>query len=187
MTVLADTANTPAAWSARAQAGTSWERCGWSRESQSERFDRVAAAVHAFPGERLLDFGCGDGAFCELLPAGVDYVGFDWAEGMIDRARAEHPGRTFMVDQPGAGASFDVVVCIGAFNLPGSKQATWHTLRHLWDVYEPRVLAVSLYAGDDDRCLIYTEDEALAAVRGFSWRVTVERWRRNDVLAVVHR
>lgn len=177
--------NSPAAWSARAaRAATSWEACGWSRQSQPTRFDKIVGLLDPQPGDTLLDWGCGTGGLLNHLPAGVDYVGYDWASGMIERARREHPGVLFL-DRP-YNLRPDLVAVIGTYNLPGSKQQTWQMLRWLWDL-GPRTLAVSLYAGADTRCLVYDEAETRKHLGGFSWQVSVDRWRHNDIVAVVRR
>lgn len=47
----------------------------------------------AEPGQRVLDVGCGEGAFAaELAGAGAEVVGLDVAEEPLRRARARHPG-----------------------------------------------------------------------------------------------
>jgi SAM-dependent methyltransferase len=51
---------------------------------------------------RLLDFGCGTGHYGELLerhfPGSFEYTGCDYAPEMVEAARAEWPGRTFVVN-----------------------------------------------------------------------------------------
>ena len=89
-------ANTPISWTERAETfETPWQACGWSRQSQKERFERTLAALEPKAGETLLDFGCGTGELTNYLPAKVNYVGVDWAPGMLRRARQEHPKFTF--------------------------------------------------------------------------------------------
>jgi len=184
--VIQHPVNSPEAWSLRAHAfADPAEACGWSRASQRERFAFVLDALAPKPGERLLDYGCGTGALADLLPSDVDYLGFDWATGMVTRAAREHPGRTFTTFRP--AGRFDLVACVGVFNLPGnwSKQHTFHTLRHLWDTTGCRALAASLYAGEDENCLSYTEDELDACGRTLAWDSRVVRIRHNDLLLVV--
>ena len=67
------------------------------------------------PPERVLDVGCGEGAFAaELAGAGAHVVGIDVAEEPLRRARARHPGLDLRLVAPEApwelaDASFDVV------------------------------------------------------------------------------
>lgn len=81
-----------------------------------ERERRAAhLRAHVGVGDRVLDLGCGDGAFAEVV-GGVDWVGVDVAAAAIDRARARHPGATWeRVDEDGplplADSSFDAVWC----------------------------------------------------------------------------
>jgi predicted TPR repeat methyltransferase len=183
--VTAEVLNTPDAWTLRAQQEpTSWAAAGWTEAGQRERFLAVLGALKPREGESLLDFGCGTGALAELLPRNVDYIGFDSSLGMIQRAQREHPGRRFQTWEP--GGLFDLVACVGPFNLPGSKLGTWAALRRFWD-RTGRALAVSLYAGTDERCLIYTLEECERFAAGEAYHRRVERWRHNDILMVLER
>lgn len=188
MTVISEPVNTAEAWSERARSCEEpWEACGWSYEGQVDRHEEVVEALAPMPGESLLDFGCGTGELAEILPASTAYLGYDTADGMVERARREHPDRLFTGHYP--HGRFDLVACVGCFNLPDhwSKLRTWHTLRHLWDTTGCRALAVSLYAGEDGRCLIYREEEISAAARALAFDATVTRIRPNDLLLVVRR
>lgn len=179
--------NTPAAWSERAVLPDPWEACGWSENGQRARHEAVVAALDPQKGDRLLDWGCGTGELSELLAADVEYVGYDWAEGMVIRAVRAHPGRWFQTWQP--TGVIDLVACVGCFNLPDgwSKQHTWHTIRHLWDTTACRAIAVSLYSGSDERCLRYRADEVEAVGRQLSHRAFVAEIRFNDLLLVARR
>jgi SAM-dependent methyltransferase len=191
VTVLVETSNTPAAWSARARDFVEeHEACGWSEQSQQERFRQVVAALQPRAGDLLLDVGCGTGALADHLPDDVVYRGFDTAEGMVDRARAERPWlghNAFTTQLP--RLPFDLVACVGCFNLPGGwdKARTFHTIRHLWDTTGCRTLVASLYAGQDDRCLAYAEHEASRCGADLGYWVRVDRWRPNDLLLQVRR
>lgn len=179
--------NSPAAWSARAlSVADAHEATRWSEAGQRERFDSVLAALDPKPGESLLDFGCGTGALSELLPEGVDYLGYDWAAGMVMRARCEHPGRSFSRLWP--DGPFDLVACIGTFNLRDgwSKEQTWKTLASLRGRCR-RAIAVCLYAGKDPDCLIYSEDEIPFIAHMGEARTTVTRHRPNDLLLLMER
>jgi SAM-dependent methyltransferase len=77
---------------------------------------RRAFLLHAVrPGDRVLDLGCGDGAFAaELAGAGAQPVGVDVSEEAVRRARAAQPNIDFHLVEAGAplpfeDASFDVV------------------------------------------------------------------------------
>lgn len=185
--ILEAVENTPAAWSARADlCEEPWDACGWSYEGQVDRHEAALEALEPKRGESLLDWGCGTGELAGIVPSFVDYVGFDTADGMIERARRQRPERRFVNREP--TGHFDLIACIGPFNLPDhwSKLRTWHTLRHLWDTKRPRMLVASLYAGDDDRCLIYTESELHGAGYALAWNPEIVHVR-NDLMLVVTR
>jgi 2-polyprenyl-3-methyl-5-hydroxy-6-metoxy-1,4-benzoquinol methylase len=71
--------------------------------------------AHVQPGRRVLDLGCGEGAFaCELRAAGAEVLAVDVAEEPLRRATARHPELELRLldaetswDLP--DASFDVV------------------------------------------------------------------------------
>lgn len=188
MTVLAAIENTAAGWDKMAEADTAWAAAGWTEQGQRERFNRVFMALDLQPGESILDYGCGTGAFADWvdeLDDSIVYVGYDWSPALIRRAKSERPWHRFQNWDP--VAEFDAVAAIGTFNLADrwSKQHTWWKLRGLWERTR-RVLAVSLYAGGDERCLSYTLDEASAFSR-LAPAATVHAWRSNDILLVLER
>lgn len=60
------------------------------------------------PGDRVLDIGCGEGAFCGLLAAaGARPVGAEIAQEPIDRARRRHPDLRFELVEPHGPLPFD--------------------------------------------------------------------------------
>ncbi len=180
-------ANTPQAWSERAKSSVSWDAALWSAEGQKSRFAAVVGALNPQPGETLLDYGCGTGAFTEQIRDDVQYVGYDWATGMIARAERDHPYRDFTRLRP--ACHYDLIAAIGPFNLPHRwcKCRTWETLADLW-AQCGRAMAVSLYAGTSWECLIYTEVEARAfGETTDAGHVAVERHLSNDLLLMLYR
>lgn len=179
--------NSPGAWSARADAKTSHEAALWSADGQRVRLAAVAAALAPRAGDTLLDYGCGTGALLDYLPMGIAYTGYDWAPGMIRRARRDHPRVMFTTAEPlTRRAGYDVIACVGVFNLADnwSRERTWDVIGRLWSRCQ-RSLAVSLYAGDDPSCLTYSDAEALAFAEQIGARGTTSQPRRNDVLLVL--
>jgi SAM-dependent methyltransferase len=74
--------------------------------------------------QRVLDVGCGDGILsAQLAEAGVRHVvGLDVDAGVLDRARARHPGVTVdwvhgdVLDAPLEAGSFDAVVSVATLH-----------------------------------------------------------------------
>ncbi len=179
--------NTPAAWSARAAIETPWGAGGMSEHGQQARHQVVLGRLAPQPGETLLDYGCGTGQLAERLPADVGYLGFDWADGLVERAGREHAHRVFTTIEP--DWPFRLIACIGPFNLPDgwSKADTWETIRRLWGICT-RAMAVSLYAGDDERNIRYLPSEIAATAAALTHSFTVERgYLPNDLLMVLRR
>jgi cyclopropane fatty-acyl-phospholipid synthase-like methyltransferase len=97
------------------------------------------------PGARVLDVGCGTGVPTarQLADAGCDVTGIDVSEGMLELARREVPGATFLrldlADVPEVGPSrggFDAIVAFfSLLMLPRTEIPT--TLRRLHDLLEP--------------------------------------------------
>src|SRR3954447_17621828 len=87
--------------------------------------DRLMDLLQPRPGERVLDIGCGGGAFCRqiapLIAPGGSVVGIDNAPAAVDVARrlSALEDRSLLTftqadghDLPFADASFDAAVCI---------------------------------------------------------------------------
>jgi trans-aconitate methyltransferase len=73
---------------------------GWDATTYDERFGYVSGfganlveVLDPQPGERIVDLGCGTGQLAaQIAAAGADVEGLDADAGMVERARAEHPG-----------------------------------------------------------------------------------------------
>jgi SAM-dependent methyltransferase len=97
------------------------------------------------PGARVLDAGCGTGVPTtrQLADAGCDVTGIDVSEGMLELARREVPGATFLrldiEDVPDVGPSrggFDAIVSFfSLLMLPRTEIPP--ALRRLHDLLEP--------------------------------------------------
>lgn len=185
--ILRDVANSPEAWSHRAGAADPWTACGWSAEGQAVRFSKAIDMLDPRPGERILDFGSGTGELSRRFdPSVVEYVGYDWSPGMVARARRDHPEQRFDSELP--LEQFDLIACIGPFNLPAgwSIAETGLTLLSLWDQCR-RAMFVSLYSGDDERCIRYSAPIVADLAERLAGRWTLERHMDNDLALVVRR
>jgi len=101
--------------STRSQQEAIWEALpeGLAPESFALRRDFLLA--HVARGERVLDVGCGEGAFAaELAGAGADVLAVDVVQEPLERAARAHPGlATALIDPDGRwdlqDAAYDVV------------------------------------------------------------------------------
>lgn len=97
--------------------------------------ERALDLLQPTPGERILDIGCGSGAFCRevapLVAPGGSVVGIDNTPAAIDVARrlAIREDRSLLTfagadahDLPFAAASFDAAVCISVLGFCASPE-----------------------------------------------------------------
>jgi cyclopropane fatty-acyl-phospholipid synthase-like methyltransferase len=72
---------------------------GWlSDERQRLRFDKLTAGLE-LDGKKILDFGCGLGAFCGYLQDNaceVEYVGIDLLDSYLKKAKQSYPNAKFL-------------------------------------------------------------------------------------------
>lgn len=181
--------NTPAAWSERALQPAPWDAALWSERGQTQRFLALLRHLQFREGDSLLDFGSGSGRLCEFLPEDVEYHAYDWAPGMLERVRREHPRaetHDLLPDQ-----LFDHVVAIGCFNLRDGwpKAQTWERLAQLWTLHTRISLAVSLYRGGDAESWRYDTSEVCEFVRrmGCDAFTLDGSYLANDLLVVMRR
>jgi len=92
-----------------------WERLPADLRPPLEQRRRAFLLSHVQAGDRVLDLGCGDGYFCEVLAtAGAEPVGVDVAESALARARTRVPATRFELVStdgplPFAEGEFDAV------------------------------------------------------------------------------
>ena len=89
--------------------------------------------------KRALDVGCGEGRVCRWLSnIGVDAIGIDPTERLIEEARRRGPGGDYRIASaealPFEDASFDLVVtCLSLIDIPDFRAA----IREMTRVLEP--------------------------------------------------
>lgn len=99
-------------------------RVGWnSAHSQLVRFEALAS-VGDLRGKKVLDVGCGLGAFWGFLQKRrikADYTGVDLFPNVIEEAKRHHPGARFearvLMADPFPAGSFDHAFLSGVFNV----------------------------------------------------------------------
>tara|TARA_R110002051_G_scaffold83711_1_gene148469 strand:+ start:131 stop:847 length:717 start_codon:yes stop_codon:yes gene_type:complete len=97
----------------------------------------MMARVRLRPYRRALDVGCGEGRFCRMMTAeGIDTVGIDPAQELVDRARALDPGGDYRVETAEtlgfADDAFDLVVSyLSLIDIPDARAAIGEMARVL--------------------------------------------------------
>jgi ubiquinone/menaquinone biosynthesis C-methylase UbiE len=88
------------------------------------------------PGSRVLDAGCGAGAFAkELARRGYDVEGIDLSEAMVEAARKNVPSVRFHVGSverlPFSENTFDAVTCLGVLEYLDGDEAALREIRRV--------------------------------------------------------
>ena len=110
------------------------KRVGWrTSQSQRVRFEALCA-VGPLRGARILDIGCGLGAFWGYLKEKeipVDYMGVDLFPNVVREARKIHPEARFqvrrLISRPFKAKSFDYAFLSGVFNV--KVRDNWEYMR----------------------------------------------------------
>lgn len=95
------------------------ESVGWlSEERQNIRFEKLICGLD-LSGKKILDFGCGLGAFYGFLQnRGIDcdYIGIDIVEGFVKKAKSMYPKAKFLrASIMDIRESFDYVFSSGVY------------------------------------------------------------------------
>lgn len=153
------------------------------------RFERYFGAPESLAGQRVLDAGCGAGAFIDLVAPHADAVwGIDLSEAVEAAHRNSERFSNVMIaqadllDPPFEEQSFDFVYCIGVIQhtpdprptfssiarlvKPGGRLAVWIYERSPWEPFKPRHLLRSYTTRlEPDRAMRFVERYAPAAHR----------------------
>lgn len=96
--------------------------------------------------DKVLDLGCGNGRFCEIISSKANYVGLDNSERLIALAKNRYPNVDFVVadatDIPFADNSFDKVYSIALLHHIASEDMRQRVLSEIKRVLRPDGLAV---------------------------------------------
>ncbi|HST25747.1 MAG TPA: class I SAM-dependent methyltransferase [Gaiellaceae bacterium] len=125
-----------------------------SEDQQTPTYEEAVRRVGLEPGTRVLDVGCGIGAFLELVTAaGCEPFGIDAAESLVDVARDRLPNADIRVGEmeslPWEDDAFDLVTGFNAFFFADDMVGA---LREAARVAKPGAPVVVQVWGDHDRC-----------------------------------
>ena len=123
----------------------------------AEKFSRTRSRIweevrflfddYVRPGDKVLDLGCGNGRFFEILKdKGVDYIGVDFSERLIEIAKKRYPQVKFQVadalNLPFPNNFFDKVYAIAVLHHIPSKEFRQRFLEEAKRVLKPGGLLI---------------------------------------------
>jgi SAM-dependent methyltransferase len=129
-----------------------------NEDQQTPTYEAALARVELRPGDRVLDIGCGSGAFLRLAAdRGATVAGLDASEALIDVARRRLPGAELEVGEmealPFADDSFDLVTGFNSFFFAADIVAA---LREAGRVAKPGAPVVIQVWGDPEHSDVET-------------------------------
>ena len=102
---------------------------------------------YLYPGERILDLGCGNGRLFEIIKdKKIDYIGVDSSEKLIKIAENNYPGAKFQVadalNLPFPDNYFDKVYSIAVLHHIPSQEFRLQFLKEIKRVMKPKGLLI---------------------------------------------
>ena len=99
------------------------------------------------PGDKILDLGCGNGRFFELLKdKDINYIGVDFSEKLIEIAKKKYPKVKFQVadalDLPFPNNYFDKIYSIAVLHHIPSKEFRLQFLKETRRILKPNGLLI---------------------------------------------
>lgn len=127
-----------------------WQNAGNSRLAPAELYKNQLKLISSFilpyfkAGNRLLDIGCSDGEFTELLARDSSYaLGIDLSEAMIEQARKCYSTSSVLhfevadIVQSELAGEFDIVACMGLLTCLTRHEDFERTIHHIIEVLQP--------------------------------------------------
>jgi ubiquinone/menaquinone biosynthesis C-methylase UbiE len=162
-------------------------------DAHSFLWEPVLEALALGPDDRLLDVGCGGGAFLRHVVAtvGCEAAGVDHSRDMVRLTRRKSPElrvvRADVTAMPFAGGAFTAVSCLVAFFFFADPVAALREMRRVLDPGQGRI-AVMTTAPEArgtpaspepfaSRGHFHTDDELLELARAAGLRETRIAWR----------
>jgi ubiquinone/menaquinone biosynthesis C-methylase UbiE len=102
---------------------------------------------YVIPGDKILDLGCGNGRFFELLKdKDVNYIGVDFSEKLIEIAKKKYPKVKFQVadalNLPFPNNYFDIIYSIAVLHHIPSREFRQQFLKEARRILKPNGLLI---------------------------------------------
>ncbi len=97
-------------------------------------------------GEKILDLGCGNGRFSEIVGDKANYYGVDVSEKLVEIAKKKYPNKNFLVSQPLTlffkNNFFDKIFCLAVLHHLPSKKNRKDFLKEIKRILKPGGLLI---------------------------------------------
>ena len=138
------------------------------------------------PGDKVLDLGCGNGRFFEILKdKGIDYIGVDFSEKLIEIAKKRFPEAKFLVadalNLPFPNNFFDKVYAIAVLHHIPSKEFRQRFLEETKRVLKPGGLLILTVwkIKTKNNLLSVIKYTILKLIGKLDWGDTFESWDKK--------
>ncbi len=138
------------------------------------------------PGDKVLDLGCGNGRFFEILKdKGIDYIGVDFSERLIEIAKKRYPQAKFQVadalNLPFSNDYFDKVYAIAVLHHIPSKEFRQRFLEETKRVLKPGGLLILTVwkIKTKNNLLSVIKYTILKLIGKLDWGDTFESWDKK--------
>ncbi|RLC40085.1 MAG: hypothetical protein DRH33_01040 [Candidatus Nealsonbacteria bacterium] len=162
----------------------------------AEKFSRTRSRIweevrflfddYVRPGDKVLDLGCGNGRFFEILKdKGVDYIGVDFSERLIEIAKKRYPQVKFQVadalNLPFPNNFFDKVYTIAVLHHIPSKEFRQRFLEEAKRVLKPGGLLILTVwkIKTKNNLLSVIKYTILKLIGKLDWGDTFESWNKK--------
>jgi 2-polyprenyl-3-methyl-5-hydroxy-6-metoxy-1,4-benzoquinol methylase len=104
--------------------------------TRKKLFDQtITASVKS--GESVIDVGCGSGRLLDILPQGINYLGIDSSEKLLELAKSNYPNHQFQLGklpELKITEQFDQVFCKAVLHHIPSREQRILALKQLWKI-----------------------------------------------------
>ena len=148
---------------------------------------------YVMPGDKVLDLGCGNGRFFELLKdKDVNYIGVDFSEKLIEIAKEKYPKIKFQVadalNLPFPNNYFDKIYSIAVLHHIPSQEFRMQFLKEVRRILKPNgFLILTVWKPESKKNLnLFLRDTGLKLIGKLEKGDTFRPWGNKDAERYFH-